>query len=1062
MSHTNSAVVRLVQALKPGLSQEEETSCIELSQRIVESQLGGRGAHHDGPGNRPFSLTWKRRIESHLSSNNITSSSSEVEQLYEELTQVCESGPNANDHDLPAKLMAVLTKRIGKAPTVDSARVFTSSSLNPTRRETTTSVVNAASGAPPVQQSKPAAPATTTTTNGAANISRKNNAKSGSTNHNNLQDNHYPKDNYNQLPSLMEFDTTNTHTSLAEALRYEEQQILRELLGALQGIDGKRIKFFIQNNHNQPSRRQQLDDDGGIPYEGIRLFSPALSPQQFHSIKTMNGNQSRLGSGAMDAIRICGESGWLYLRLKQFVDFHLSSSSSGGGRIARALARAVATEMQHYRETLAQWESNLTKWSLRQWLIQIQRHNVMHRLAVLAMLVEAVPTGCRPGEIKAFGGGALLSALYKHSLHGDTRHQSIVQSILYPTSQPWFHMLYLWTTQGMLPASWNGDFFVTLQSTYVDNNDDNGNQQRNNNSRDKYLWQEKYTLDKSQIPLPGIFDPKLVRPAFIVGKGINFIRTCLNQIGWTFPHLEEDTEDAEAGGEHNDSFTEVHDEQANMERLGYHYVADPMGLDPNLRLERTLLRFERKVHSHILSSLREDHNLLEHLFALKQFMFHGQGDFYSSLLEGLYAEFGCGAKVNANGNNSFVAGHAVAGIYPYQLLNILEVALRQTNAKHLPTFCLERLNVEMLPFEPDRDPSSIGHGLFASPAPTREGDENSNEQAEDNRTVWDIFMLDYTVPDPLVAIIHEKAVDQYKLVYSFLFGLRKVEYMLNRTWRQSATLQHALQMIAQNNGLQASSSPEYANATILLRKIAMTRQAMTHFCVNLKSYCMLEVLEGGWKELLERLEHARTLDEAIDAHDSYLEGICRKTLLLKGKRTRRGRLRDKDRSNNKFRHLFGVLLSIATDFSTLQERLFDEALEAAERVAQRRREAERRMNHGQWGFESEQDLAEEASFLGLAHANELSEVVNLSDAFHQGMLMLLEELDAKVHGRSRNMSATIDLGNTVDDDSVDPELYDTDDPMVFFVPGEEQDVDSLRFLMHQLDNNHYYGLLQRR
>jgi gamma-tubulin complex component 3 len=1028
--HPNRAVVQLVQALKPGLSDDEKSSCIELSQRIVESQLGGRGAHEEDPASRPFSLTWKRRIESQLPTNGTLY---EVEHLYEELTQACESSSNDNDYFLPAKIMAVLTKCIGKAEQADpSPGIFTSTSAS----------MAATSRNPPN-----ITPNTSALNNGSVRL---------------------------KTPTLMEFDPTNPHahtdSSFADALRYEEQQILRELLGALQGIEGKRIKFFIRDQQNV----QDYNNNGWVPYEGIRVFSPALYPENFHSSTTNGGTNhhqsSMLGSGAMDALRICGEAGWLYLRLKHFVDFHLYTGTGGGGRIARALARAVATEIESYRETLAQWEANLTKWSLRQWLIQIQRHNLTQRLTVLAMLVEAVPTGCRPGEIRAFGGGILLSALYKHGLHGDTRNQSIVQSILYPTSQPWFHMLYLWTTQGMLPAAWTGDFFVTLQSSYMDNANYQSQQTDNTrkNSHDKYLWHEKYTLDKAQIPLPGIFDPALVKPAFVVGKGINFIRTCLRQIGWTFPQLEDDKETAateEGSPGNNNNQSEFNDEQVNMERLGYHYVVDAMGLDHNWRLERTLLRFEELVHSHILKSLRQDHNLLEHLFALKQFMFHGQGDFFSSLLEGLYTEFGCGTKKPNDANNSFVAGHAVAGVYPYQLMDILEVAMRQTNAKDLPTFCLERLKVEMLPFEPGKDSKSIGHGILSSPTLTRFNDDgiNNSAQAEDNRTVWDIFILDYTVPDPLVAIIHEKAVEQYKLVYSFLFGLRKAEYMLNRTWRQSATLQHALQMIAQNNGLQASSSPEYANATILLRKIAMTRQAMTHFCVNLKSYCMLEVLEGGWKELLERLEHARTLDEAIDAHDAYLEGICRKTLLLKGKRTRSGRLRDSDRSNNKFRHLFGVLLGIATDFCTLQERLFDEALEAAERVAQRRREAERRMHHGQWGFENEGDLAEEESFLGLAHASELSEVVSLSEAFHQGMQTFLEELDAKVHGRSKNMSATIDmsLGND-DDDSLDPTMYSTEDPMKFFVPGEEHDVDSLRFLIHQLDHNHYYGLLQRR
>jgi gamma-tubulin complex component 3 len=515
----------------------------------------------------------------------------------------------------------------------------------------------------------------------------------------------------------------------------------------------------------------------------------------------------------------------------------------------------------------------------------------------------------------------------------------------------------------------------------------------------------------------------LVRPAFVGGKGINFIRTCLHQVGWTL-QLEETEEGGElkSGAKKNDRESDEStkhgatgdSQQAIMERLGYHFVAEPMGMHLNPRLTRTLQRAEEIVHSHILQSLRQDHNLTDHLFALKQFLFHGQGDFFSSLLESLYNEFGCGTRTRQNVNTSFVTGHTVAGVYPQQLLAMMEAALRTTNAKDLPSFCLERLRVEMLPLELE-EPTAAGHGLFTTPLrnlvdaePEQDNASMSQPAMEDTRTVWDIFMLDYIVPDPLVAIVHEKALEQYKLVYSFLFGLRKVEYMLNSTWRQSATLQHALQVMAQNNGLQVATSVGYAHATVLLRKIAMTRQAMTHFCVNLKSYCMLEVLEGGWKQLQTRLEHARTLDEAIQAHDHYLEGICRKCLLVKGRKHKRRQhpnMEERPRSN-KFAQLFRVILSIATEFCTLQERLFDDALEAAERVAQRRREAEQRMTHGQWGFENEQDLAEEESFFGLADAKELEEVVRLAEAFHQCMQTLLEALDGKVNGRSKNMSTT--------------------------------------------------------
>ena len=52
------------------------------------------------------------------------------------------------------------------------------------------------------------------------------------------------------------------------------------------------------------------------------------------------------------------------------------------------------------------------------------------------------------------------------------------------------------------------------------------------------------------------------------------------------------------------------------------------------------------------------------------------------------------------------------------------------------------------------------------------------------------------------------------------------------------------------------------------------------------------------------------------------------------------------------------------------------------------------------------------------------------------------------------MSTSVDHS---DEDEIDVEQTESN-----FVSGEEQDVDSLRFLIHQLDYNHYYGMLHRR
>jgi gamma-tubulin complex component 3 len=735
-------------------------------------------------------------------------------------------------------------------------------------------------------------------------------------------------------------------------LEAEEAMLLKECLYSLQGIDGERIRY-----HNKGPNELSSDISD---YEGVRVQSSALANPLLYSGRAM---ETRLGSGASDALRISGEAGWLYNRTQSYI--HQVQHDNSQGVIARSFAGTLAEELREYHSLLASYEAKLSDLSLRQLLVDLRMPT--NRLKILAMLTDGLRT---------FSGGHLLSALHKHTLHGDTRHANLVQSILCQVSQPWFDILYRWTTHGVLSDP-HKEFFVTELP----------------NVEDKHLWTDKYQINKDQIPT-GILDPDLVGPAFNVGKGINFIRRCLLDGKWTIQLQFGNTEDGERSN-----------------GLGYQYK--PYA-DSNTALQKTLKNAEGLVHSHILKTLKQENHIMEHLFALKQFLFLGQGDFFSALMEGLFAE--------CHGLSGIV------GIYKHSLLSIVEGALRSTNAKYLPQFCLDRLQVELLLDKDDDAHHVFGPGLSPS-------------KQDDPRTVWDIFMLDYKVPDPLIAIVHPTALDKYKTVFRLLFNLKKVEFMLNYTWRQSATLQHALHTTARYNGIKISTDTGYLQATFLLRKISILRQSMMHLIVNLKSYLMFEVLEGGWQRLVVEIQDAKTLDEAIEAHDAYLNGIVRKSL-LKGD----------SKENNKQHHLaeqVETLLSITNEFCDLQEGLFREALILADVASEQRLEAETRLKKGHWGFDSQLGVAEDENFFGLADESTLQEVVRISEVYDENAVELLNVLGAIVDGNPDDyMDENINRENETDFEPAKSRRA---------VDLANNDLDPQRFLMAQLDHNHYYG-----
>ena len=675
-----------------------------------------------------------------------------------------------------------------------------------------------------------------------------------------------------------------------------------------------------------------------------------------------------MGSGALDALKMCGEAGWLYTRIKSYI--HKVQQDRSKGVVARAFAETLAEQLRDYHSLLTTYETKLPGFSLRQMLVELQ--GPIFQLKTLAMLVDGM---------QGLTGGHLLSALYKHSIHGNTVHVGIVQSILVKASRPWFEILYAWTTKGILSDPWN-EFFIV----------------ENANMEDKHLWNNKYSINHDLVPV-GILDQKFVEPAFNVGKGINFIRRCLLDGQWTM-QLQ--------NGISNSTVTS--DEINDMEnKLGYRYEPNGYQNDENVELKNTIHTAMGLVHSHILSALRDEHHLMQHLFALKQFLLLGQGDFFSSLMDGLHSEF----------NRDRMPASGVKGIYKHSLLMVVEGALRSTNAKSLPQDIIKRLQVELI-LEPGEEMDGYLYGY--------EKQESADTATDDNRTIFDIFMLDYLVPDPVLSIVHKHAMERYKMVFSLLFRLRNIEFMLNYTWRQSATIQHALQNSAQYTGIDTSSNAGYARATFLLRNISILRQSMIHLIVNLKSYLMFEVIEGGWRKLESVIHEASTLDEAIKAHDGYLDSIIRKAMV-------RVPERDGQSQQNLLAGQVEIVLTIANEFCTLQEILFNRALREAEITAQKRVESESRLKRGQWGFDTQQDVSEQESFFGLSESSILGDVSRISKEYNAHALGLLHALNERVDGNQD-----------------DNDLSENDD-----FGWENEDWHPQRFLIAQLDNNSFYA-----
>mmetsp|Transcript_19118 Transcript_19118/g.40061 ORF Transcript_19118/g.40061 Transcript_19118/m.40061 type:complete len:1039 (-) Transcript_19118:106-3222(-) len=826
----------------------------------------------------------------------------------------------------------------------------------------------------------------------------------------------------------------------------EERSLLRELIVlTMRHSNGSLLRFVpseeeqmqLWNTHGHPTANRYAPN---IVVEGVRIF-PKLDvmPEWSSGQEEEDGEgddefdngvdyaakedlefraglqMPLLGSGARDAISLCGECGWLYGRVASYVEAVLEDDVDGVHcATARALAARMDKELAEYHNHLSHLESELPPLELSPSLIQRARGMypqsqsryltlrsvaarlppIRDRLRTLAILADGVGA-CN------LRGGKLLATVLQHSLDGYTRHAELVRSIAADCSVPWYKLLSQWITQGVLedihseffvkevkPEMLGGDVVVTSSGFFT--------------------WHQRYVLVEGLIPLcscGGLMDiitVDLAREVLLVGKGINFIRYCLQDRDWEVVEneAEESTDEgAVAGHCQSYNFATLMDASDNDDEV--RYVST---------LHDAVMKSSARIHSHILSSLEKQHHMMQHLLALKHFLFLGQGDFVSSFVESLDQEF--------RGRTS------IAGIYSHTLSAVLEGSLRTTNARFLPDFVLGNLRARLMTGKHDADRYWMGPPPKAKEVEMTPWEDNSASIQDP----WDFIYLDYKINNPLDAIVHESATDTYHQVFLFLFRLKRVEWMMNNSWRQSTALNHAILTETKAGGADAPVICEAAeSSSFLLRRISSTRQTMLHFISNLQNYLMFEVLEGGWEGLVTSMNKAQSLDDIIRAHDSYLNEIVDKTLLGN---------EGSDKSNGKsLENLLLKLLFIALKFGKFQDHIFTNSLAGLEKAAKIRRKVEERADQGDWGRKT-LDEEEGRVFLYLANP-QLFEFVELTaKEFDKTLSDLLKMMSKQID--------EVDFNSGMDDDQEETG------------PGMKNQ-DALPFLLFRLDFSGYYA-----
>ncbi|KAL8274671.1 hypothetical protein Esti_001386 [Eimeria stiedai] len=406
----------------------------------------------------------------------------------------------------------------------------------------------------------------------------------------------------------------------------DELSLLRDLLFALQGIEGRFVRY------------------------DPRLQTFCLSPT-VHASPSVQGLVARVGS-----------LGALYLRVQAAVESHSASLLETRSLTAEAFYQSVREQLRQYFKLLAVLEQDLLRSeeaatqetagassgsggtaTLRRLAVWLQEP--YQRMRLLACLTEAT---------KGLQGGALLSTIHAHCALGEAELRTVALDILQQSLQPLADSIEAWTRYGELRDD-AGEFFVREAP------------------QDLQLssWCSRFVLVPHQIP--SFMPPQLPERLLLAGKSVLYSQLLekpfrpeesqpshrkaqRRELPLTLQELlttEEQQLLLQSPQQQQQPLVMPHTQQQLDERGTWLQHGQQQAFNPQQQHEQQkTLRLSHDPELPLLQNIEErvsaaaatgnqrlvalllwDHQLLTHLEAIRRFVLLGDGDFTSMLLD---------------------------------------------------------------------------------------------------------------------------------------------------------------------------------------------------------------------------------------------------------------------------------------------------------------------------------------------------------------------------------------------------------------------------------------------
>ncbi|KAG6831584.1 hypothetical protein H0H92_009057 [Tricholoma furcatifolium] len=530
------------------------------------------------------------------------------------------------------------------------------------------------------------------------------------------------------------------------------------------------------------------------------------------------------------------EVGYLYTRVESFV--RETEAATAVGMIEQSLCHHLQSELTEYYRLIAILESQMSSNTRLENAassetpirdtgeassLTLRRLDVWINEWRLRMRMMSVCVESARGT----HGGALVNLIHGYADNGDPFVRKFTDQLLEEVSKPFFATLHKWLFSGELYDPFS-EFFVALDHTMA---------------KAQYGHPSGLPGGIGQLSLDGNFGGDSDDVPGLRESGLRLWETKYQFQKEMLPMFVGEAFGRKifsTGKSLNFIRYSCHDSDWVVTREKMNNTGGTLKYSDIAGLERSIDIAYQIASQRLFEVFIEKFKLLDHLSALKNYLLLGHGDFADRLMEALGTSLGRPANT----------------LYRHNLTAHLDTALRSSNAIHDSSDVRRRLDARMLEFS---------HGEMG----------------------WDVFTLEYKVDAPIDTVLDPVSMETYLKLFRHLWQMKRMEGALNVGWmRIAGGSQNFLRVPGKNFWLTGSIviTKEHKELTSEWHKIRITMAEMIHFIRQMQAYCHLEVIECSWKNLTDFLHKKEgDLDALLDAHQSYLDRMARKILLLSSK-----------------------------------------------------------------------------------------------------------------------------------------------------------------------------------